>query len=523
MLINRISPRRALIYGRRLFRPNPSQSFSSASSSSSYYSSVSRSFLSAKSNSRIDFNFKHVKGYCFSAPPVLNIPVGNIVEIPLAQTGEGIAECELLKWYVQEGDFVEDFQPLCEVQSDKATIEITSRYKGKVCNVLHVPGDIVKVGATLLKILIDEPACSSMNLGASENANSSDSDSDQISADESAFNTGALVDSENVKQLSSDNGKGKQAGVLSTPAVRSLAKEHGIDINDVCGSGKDGRVLKEDVLNFAVNKGITKTPSAVLHADFVEQLHGAEERSCDARTKYDRPSEDTILPLRGFQRAMIKSMSLAAKVPHFHYVDEIICDALVELKTSFQKNNPYPDVKHTFLPMLIKSLSMALIKYPSVNSCFKEDAFEVILKGSHNIGIAMATPHGLVVPNIKNVQSLSILEITKELARLQQLASDNKLTSEDISGGTITLSNIGAIGGKFGSPLLNLPEVSIIAIGRIQKLPRFTEDGNVYPASLMTVNIGADHRVLDGATVARFCNEWKKLIENPELLMLHLR
>ncbi|KAK2412073.1 Dihydrolipoamide acetyltransferase, long form protein [Trifolium repens] len=495
MLSTRIWQRRALIYGRRLFRPSASESFSSGSSSSSYHSSVSRSFdsfLLPKANSCIDFNFKHVKGYCFSAQSVLDIPVGNIVEVPLAQTGEGIAECELLKWYVQEGDYVEDFQPLCEVQSDKATIEITSRYKGKVYNILHGPGDIVKVGATLLKILIDESACPSMTFAVSENAKSLDSDQILL---------------------------GKQAGVLSTPAVRSLAKEHGIDINEVCGSGKDGRVLKEDVLNFAVNKGIIKTPST----GFGEQVHGAEEYSYDAKNKYDRPSEDTILPLRGFQRAMVKSMSLAAKVPHFHYVDEINCDALVELKTSFQKNNPYPDVKHTFLPILIKSLSMALIKYPSVNSCFKEDAFEVILKGSHNIGIAMATLHGLVVPNIKNVQNLSILEITKELARLQQLASDNKLSSEDVSGGTITLSNIGAIGGKFGSPLLNLPEVSIIAIGRIQKVPQFTDDGNVYPASLMTVNIGADHRVLDGATVARFCNEWKKLIENPELLMLHLR
>ncbi|XP_012573398.1 lipoamide acyltransferase component of branched-chain alpha-keto acid dehydrogenase complex, mitochondrial isoform X2 [Cicer arietinum] len=418
------------------------------------------------------------------------------------------------------GDYVDDFQPLCEVQSDKATIEITSRYKGKVSNVLHAPGDIVKVGATLLKILIDESPCPSMDFGDSEIAKSPDSD--QIIVNEPAFTTVIFDDSENVKPLDSDIGKGKQAGALSTPAVRSLAKEHGININEVCGTGKDGRVLKEDVLNFAVKKGITKTPSDVLNADFGEQLRG-KEFSCDPKNIHDRPFEDTILPLRGFHRAMIKSMTLAAKVPHFHYVDEINCNALVELKTAFQKNNPYPDVKHTFLPILIKSLSMALIKYPSVNSCFKEDALELILKGSHNIGIAMATPHGLVVPNIKNVQSLSILEITKELARLQQLASDNKLTSEDICGGTITLSNIGAIGGKFGSPLLNLPEVSIIAIGRIQKVPQFTDDGNVYPASLMTVNIGADHRVLDGATVARFCNEWKKLIENPELLMLHLR
>ncbi|XP_057421296.1 lipoamide acyltransferase component of branched-chain alpha-keto acid dehydrogenase complex, mitochondrial [Lotus japonicus] len=515
MLINRLCQRRALISGRRLF--HSSERFLSGSSSPSP-SPVSLCFRVAKANVHIDYNFLHVKRYWFSSQPALDLPVGKIVDIPLAQTGEGIAECELLKWYVQEGDSIDEFQPVCEVQSDKATIEITSRYKGKVSNILYVPGDIVKVGETLLKILlVDEPACASVNFGDSENAKSPDSD--QILVNESVI----FGNLENVKSLDSDPEKQKQTGVLSTPAVRSLAKQHGIDINDVRGTGKDGRVLKEDVLNFAVKKGIIKDASAVLCVDLGEQVQGAEGHSYDVTPKYDMPSEDRIVPLRGFQRAMVKSMSLAAKVPHFHYVDEINCNALVKLKTSFQKNNPYPDVKHTFLPTLIKSLSMALIKYPFVNSCFKEDALEVILKGSHNIGIAMATQYGLVVPNIKNVQSLSILEITKELARLQQLASDNKLSSEDICGGTITLSNIGAIGGKFGSPLLNLPEVSIIAIGRIQKVPQFADDGSVYPASLMTVNIGADHRVLDGATVARFCNEWKQLIENPELLTLHLR
>ncbi|KAM0988237.1 hypothetical protein ACFX13_012445 [Malus domestica] len=166
---------------------------------------------------------------------------------------------------------------------------------------------------------------------------------------------------------------------------------------------------------------------------------------------------------------------------------------------------------------------MAMNKYPLMNSSFNEESLEVTLKGSHNIGIAMATPYGLVVPIIKNVQSLSILEITMELSRLLQLALENKLKREDISDGTITLSTIGAIGGKYGSPLLNLPEVAIIAIGRMQKVPRFADDGTLHPVSVMTVNIGADHRVLDGATVARFCNEWKQFIENPELLMLRMR
>ncbi|KAK7264656.1 hypothetical protein RJT34_32266 [Clitoria ternatea] len=517
MLLSRMWQGRAVISARRLF----TASASSYSSPPSVPTSFPFRFVKANDvPSHFTLNFARVNRYWFSTQPVLDLPEGQIVDVPLAQTGEGIAECELLKWYVQEGDYVEDFQPLCEVQSDKATIEITSRYKGRVSNILYLPGDIVKVGETLLKISLDDCVSPSVIPGDSENAKSPDSDPTLVNGSGCAR---VIGDSENGKLPDSDPQKGRQTGVLSTPAVRSLAKQHGIDINEVCGTGKDGRVLKEDVINFSVKKGIIKSPSTVLHTDPGEQLQGAEGYNHDVTAKYDTPSEDRTLPLRGFQRAMVKSMSFAAKVPHFHYVDEINCDALVELKTSFQKNNPYSDVKYTFLPILIKSLSMALNKYPFMNSCFKEDAMEVLLKGSHNIGIAMATPYGLVVPNIKNVQSLSILEITKELARLQQLASNNKLSSEDICGGTITLSNIGAIGGKFGSPLINLPEVSIIAIGRIQKVPQYADDGNVYPASLMTVNIGADHRVLDGATVARFCNEWKQLIENPELLTLHLR
>ncbi|PQQ00224.1 hypothetical protein Pyn_26568 [Prunus yedoensis var. nudiflora] len=275
---------------------------------------------------------------------------------------------------------------------------------------------------------------------------------------------------ENTKSLDSELNTQNIGGVLSTPPVRNLAKQYDIDINEVDGTGKDGRVLKGDVLKYAAQKGIIQDSSASLSASSDKVLgdeksysHPSAESGCN----YD----DKTVTLRGFQRRMVKSMSMAAKVPHFHYVEEIKCDALVELKQSFQ---------------------IASMKSP----------LEVILKGSHNIGIAMATPYGLVVPIIKNVQSISILEITKELSRLQQLALENKLRPEDISGGTITLSNIGAIGGKYGSPLLNLPEVAIIALGRIQKVPQFADDGNVYPVSIMTVNIGADHRVLDGATVA---------------------
>ncbi|XP_006645814.2 lipoamide acyltransferase component of branched-chain alpha-keto acid dehydrogenase complex, mitochondrial [Oryza brachyantha] len=457
-----------------------------------------RSASSSSATNLLDgLNWRSVGGgrrwFASEASAALQSP--ELVEVPLAQTGEGIAECELLRWFVSEGDQVDEFQRLCEVQSDKATIEITSRFKGRVHQIHFGPGDIVKVGETLLKMMVgDSQTVSNASVGSS------------------------TVHSHAVDDANPGEGN-VPGGTLSTPAVRHLAKQYGLKINDIQGTGKDGRVLKEDVLSYAASKGLCKEPASALEVN-IDQVELLEGRGSLPGAHC---SEDKRISLRGYQRAMVKTMSLAAKVPHFHYLEEINCDALVELKASFQNANKDQNIKHTFLPFLIKSLSMAISKYPLLNSCFVEEANEVIFKGSHNIGVAMATAHGLVVPNIKNVQSLSILEITKELSRLHEMASHNRLSTEDIAGGTITLSNIGAIGGKFGSPLLNLPEVAIIALGRIQKLPRFDDDENVYPSSIINVTVGADHRVVDGATVARFCNEWKSLVEKPELLLLHMR
>ncbi|KAG0497461.1 hypothetical protein HPP92_002152 [Vanilla planifolia] len=438
-----------------------------------------------------------------SSQALVDSPVGGVVEVPLAQTGEGIAECELLKWFVEEGDHVEEFQPICEVQSDKATMEITSRFKGKVLEVHCFPGDIVKVGETLLRMLVNE----------TENPLTTEDSVSEKSSDSQQHESELEMSSSHQKTLE---------GVLATPSVRHLAKEHGININEIHGTGKDGRVMKEDILR-STSKGICKELPSVLAVHAERSDHFQERKSEYVASTLGEIYEDKILPLRGFQRSMAKSMSLAAKVPHFYYIEEINCSALMEIKSTFQKENTDQDVKHTFLPFLVKSLSIVLNKHPLMNSSFSEDSHAITLKGCHNIGVAMATPYGLVVPNIKNVQSKSMLELTKELARLQHLALNNKLNTEDITRGTITLSNIGSIGGKFGSPILNLPEAVIIAIGKIQKLPRFSEDGSVYPACITNVTIGADHRIIDGAKVARFCNEWKLLIEKPELLLLHMR
>ncbi|KAK9288900.1 hypothetical protein L1049_017369 [Liquidambar formosana] len=246
-------------------------------------------------------------------------PLGGMVDVPLAQTGEGIAECELLRWFVQEGDQIEEFQPLCEVQSDKATMEITSRYKGSVAQILHVPRDVVKVGETLLRLFVEESAVPTLTCDDLENIKSPGSKICDSSSQSSTLN------------------KNNTGGVLSTPAVRSLAKQYGIDINDVHGTGRDGRVLKDDVLKYAINKGIVEEPSTYSSADSVKQFLGGDEEYPKASTADGWHYVDKRVPLRGFQRTMVKTMTMAAKIPHFHYVEEINCDALVELKLAVPK------------------------------------------------------------------------------------------------------------------------------------------------------------------------------------------
>ncbi|CAM6115917.1 unnamed protein product [Calypogeia fissa] len=444
---------------------------------------------------------------------------GGVVQIELAQTGEGIADCELLKWFVQEGDEVDEFQPLCEVQSDKASVEITSRYKGKVTKVNFIPGDIVKVGEALLEVIIE-----------SNDGPTSDSPSDQ--KEHRGISSNVPTDSSRIDTT------GK--GIQTTPAVRHLAKAYGVNLADVPASGDNGRILKEDLLKFVMSK-----------EELNEEIRAIEPDSSISDREVDDPisagpnlfskdrvgevsvamkpaiedvlRRDIIIPVRGFRRIMVKTMTAAVAVPHFYYTEDIKVDGLVQLKDNLKGLTLERGVKLTYLPFLLKALSLALKDYPLMNSSVNEDISEITQRASHNIGVGIATNEGLVVPNIKNVQNLSVLEIAEELYRLSQLAATNKLCHEDVTGGTITMSNFGAIGGKYGSPVLNLPEVAIVAIGRIQKVPHYAQDGSIYPASIMGVTWGADHRVVDGATVARFCNKWKQLIEQPAQFLLNMR
>jgi len=220
---------------------------------------------------------------------------------------------------------------------------------------------------------------------------------------------------------------------------------------------------------------------------------------------------------------MVQTMTQANAVPTFVYCDEILMDKAFKIRESLKSITEKQGIKLSYFPFMIKAASLSLLRYPSLNAHVNSNCTETIYRAYHNIGVAMDTPRGLLVPNIKNVQDKSIIDIAKELARLVSLGKESRLSSDDLKGGTFTLSNIGAIGGTYSSPLLVVPEVVIGAVGRIQTLPRYDQQQQIYPARVLNISWSADHRVIDGATMARFSNHWKALVENPSAMLLETK
>ncbi|RCN38122.1 2-oxo acid dehydrogenase acyltransferase [Ancylostoma caninum] len=323
--------------------------------------------------------------------------------------------------------------------------------------------------------------------------------------------------------------------VLATPAVRRVAIENKVDLKKVKGTGKDGRVLKEDVLKFLGQvkedyyPGTTNIRSSPAFG------------SRPALKEYAPLTEDRVVPIRGYTRAMIKTMTDALKIPHFGYDDEyfahilnkgklthnapleVCADALITIRKELKEMASDRGVKLSYMPFFIKAASLALLEFPSLNASVDEKLENIIYKASHNICLAMDTPGGLVVPNIKNCEQRSIFEIAAELQRLQEDGKREKISREDLAGGTFTISNIGNIGGTYVSPVIFPPQVAIGALGKIEKLPRYDKHDNLVPKNMFKVSWAADHRVVDGATMARFSNRWKFYLEHPSAMLAQLK
>lgn len=411
-------------------------------------------------------------------------------EFILPDIGEGIVECELLTWLVDEGEHIEEDQPVAEVMTDKATVQIPAMHSGVVNKLHYQAGDIAKVHAPLFAMEVDGNV--SPNL---ENEKSVASDTIQPPIPESVIEheTGSVSNK-----------------ALASPAVRRLAKEAGIDISNVVGSGKKGRVLKEDLLHFSDSPACQLENNSHSHESIKTSPSGV------TRNKIER--------LSGIQLAMLKQMNKAwSSIPHFTVTDECELGQLLQLKRTLAPQFAQQDIKLTLLPFMLKSLSMTLHDYPILNASVTEDETHIEYHEDHNIGFAIDTPNGLVVPNIKQVQRKSIYDIAKEVQNIITAAQSNQLSVEQFTGGTITVSNIGPIGGTTATPVVNHPEVAIVALGKIQCLPRFADDNSVLQKHIMNVNWSADHRIIDGATMVKFNNAWMAYLQTPVTMLTHLR
>ncbi|MDP4557863.1 2-oxo acid dehydrogenase subunit E2 [Halomonas meridiana] len=412
----------------------------------------------------------------------------------LPDIGEGIVECEVVEWRVAEGDTIEEDQPIVEVMTDKALVEITAPEAGTVTKLYVAQGKIAKVHAPLYAY--QTTGQTNNDTAAIEQAPSVPPSSDAMAADE-----------DNVSQPPNNQAvvPAPSSKVPASPAVRRLVREYSLALSDISGSGKDGRVLKEDVL-------------AHLNAPAVS--HQTASVSMPSSTGL-APSK--VEPLRGVRAVMAKRMvEAASSIPHFHYGEEIDVTELLALRERLKPQVEAKGERLTLMPFFMKAMALAVAETPIINAQLNSEANELSYYDQCNIGMAVDSKAGLLVPNVKGVEGLTLFEIAKEVGRLTNAAREGRVEQSDLKGGTISISNIGALGGTYAAPIINAPEAAIVAIGKTQWLPRFDEHGAVQRRAILTVTWAGDHRFIDGGTIARFCNAWKGFLEAPESMLLHL-
>lgn len=413
---------------------------------------------------------------------------GVVKEFLLPDIGEGIIECEVVEWLVAVGDNIVEDQPMCDVMTDKALVQIPAMENGVVTELFCDKGNIAKVHAPLFSYRVEG--------GEAPVAQASLATSTPSVAQ--AANTPAVDNTANNKKA------------IASPAVRRVAREMNIDLTQVNGSGKNGRVLKSDLTS----------PQAAVPAPVVtEQAPVAAPSAPVGNVAANHVA--SVEPMRGIKAAMARQMvDSVTTIPHFTYSEEVDMTDLIALRGGMKDAYKEQGVKLTMMPFFIKALSLAIKEYPVLNSQLTADGSELQFLSQHNIGMAVDSKVGLLVPNVKSVQNLSIVDVANEVTRLTDAARAGRLAQDDMKHGTITISNIGALGGTTATPIINKPEVAIVALGKVQKLPRFDDNGNVVARHIMNVSWSGDHRVIDGGTIARFCNLWKSYLENPSSMMM---
>ena len=397
-----------------------------------------------------------------------------------------------MEWFVKEGDRVKEMDKLCLVESDKASVEISSRYEGVVKSIRVPANQHAKVGSVIVEI-DDEKAEVVSEQAAEQPA-------------KPAKTSKPAVSSQPITPSSNND-------VKAIPAVRALAKQLGVDLSRVKGTGKDGRITEDDVRSF---QSKPSGPGG--------QLPQSPSISYNAVLESFGPVKEVKLSQVGL--AMVKSMNDSLSVPQLNHADEIEVDRLLEIIKALKPiaQSRFHLSSLTLTAFFIKAVSLGMEAYPIINSRLSANQDSYHLIQAHNVSVAMDSPRGLVVPNIKNVALKSLVEIQKDLIDLQHRAKAGRLSLDDIRGGTVSFSNIGVIGGTYAKPVIFDGQSVIGAVGRVQQVPRYNASYALVPKRILNVSWTADHRHVDGASVARFSNVFKAAVEEPEqVIALHFK
>ncbi|MDA8179454.1 MAG: dihydrolipoamide acetyltransferase family protein [Desulfobacteria bacterium] len=396
------------------------------------------------------------------------------IELKLPDVGEGIAEGEVVRWLVAEGAQVKEDDPLVEILTDKANVEIPSPLTGTVVTILAAPGQVVKVGELLALI---EPVAG--QVPAADHVEASTGRPPSVSRE--AKEPGQVSPPKKVIS------PGVGGEVLATPVVRKLAKDLGVALGAVPGSGPGGRILEEDVRRAAGPKAPAGIPTE----------SSPEER----------------IPFRGKRRMIARKMVAAkTRVPHALLVDEADVSGLLAEREKMREIGEREGVRITILPFIMKAVAGALQRHPALNASLDEDRDEIVLKKRIDVGMAVDAEDGLVVPVVRNADAKSVIELAREIERLSAGAREGTLAPENLSGGTFTISSVGSIGGLFSYPVINVPEAAILAAHKIVTRP-VVRDGEIVPREMMYLSLSFDHRIVDGGAATRFLNEVVRRIE----------
>lgn len=447
-------------------------------------------------------------------------------EFRLPDIGEGIHEGEIVKWFVKAGDEVQEDDILCEVQNDKAVVEIPSPVKGKVTEVLVSEGTVAIVGDILVKL--DAPGYEDLKFkGDHSDEDKAEEKTEaqvQATAEDGQVVDKVKVETPNKKEASTENTntapKEQPKGdtrVIAMPSVRKFARENDVSISEVTGSGKNGRVLKEDI-------------EAFLSGDQPSAMEEKAETSTDAEVKQTAQTSapvsfegefpetrEKLSPMRkAIAKAMVHSKHTA---PHVTLMDEVDVTELVAHRKKFKEIAAEKNIKLTYLPYVVKALVSTLREFPALNTSYDDDTNEVIQKHYFNIGIAADTDKGLLVPVIKNADRKSVFAISDEINALAGKARDGKLAAAEMKGASCSITNIGSAGGQWFTPVINHPEVAILGIGRISEKP-VIKNSEIVAAPVLALSLSFDHRMIDGATAQHALNHMKRLLSSPELLLM---